>query len=158
LSFANALQENRLVNAEYAEMLTTGKIETTHRSHYAYGFENRTINGVRCFGHSGGAIGMSANLEFCPDVGYVVVVLANLDPPAAGRISDFILLLAEKKFSFHVPGGSPLKSDHTIGHIDQHIKFLLQTGGTLRAAQAASGRAYAREDALPEPRSEDKDR
>jgi D-alanyl-D-alanine carboxypeptidase len=90
LSVANALQENRLVNAQYTEMLTTGKIETTHCSHYAYGFEGRTINGLRRFGHAGGAIGMNGDLEICPDVGYVVVILANLDPPAAARISDFI--------------------------------------------------------------------
>jgi hypothetical protein len=71
-------------------MLTTGKIETTQCSHYAYGFEDRTTNGVRRFGHAGGAIGMNGDLEIYPDVGYVAVILANLDPPAAARMSDFI--------------------------------------------------------------------
>jgi hypothetical protein len=34
---------------------------------------------------------MNGDLAFEPDGGYVVVVLSNLDPPAAGRVSAFIL-------------------------------------------------------------------
>jgi D-alanyl-D-alanine carboxypeptidase len=90
-SFANALQGNKLLSAEYTELLTTGKIETTHGTHYGYGCEHRTINGVRCFGHGGGAVGMNGDLAILPGIGYVVVVLANLDPPAAASISDFIM-------------------------------------------------------------------
>jgi hypothetical protein len=33
---------------------------------------------------------MNGDLEICPGPGYVVAVLANMDPPAANRISDFI--------------------------------------------------------------------
>lgn len=89
LRFANALQENKLLNNHYTELLTAGKPGTPDRS-YAYGFGDRQINGARCFGHSGGAPGMNGDLEICPGPGYVVAVLANLDPPAASRISDFI--------------------------------------------------------------------
>ena len=70
-------------------MLTTGKPGTPDNS-YAFGFEDRLFNGARCFGHGGGAPGMNGDLKICPGPGYVVVVLANLDPPAASRISDFI--------------------------------------------------------------------
>jgi hypothetical protein len=35
--------------------------------------------------------GMNGDLAICPDTGYVVVVLANLDPMAASRISEFII-------------------------------------------------------------------
>lgn len=89
LRFANALQEHKLLNAHYTELLTTGKTGTPD-STYAYGFEDHKINGTRCFGHTGGAPGMNGDLEICPVPGYVVAVLANLDPPAATRISDFI--------------------------------------------------------------------
>jgi len=34
---------------------------------------------------------MNDDLEICPGPGYVVGVLANLDPPAAQRVSDFVL-------------------------------------------------------------------
>jgi hypothetical protein len=57
---------------------------------YAYGFEEKLVNGTRCFGHGGGAPGMNGDLQICPGSGYVVAVLANLDPSAATRISDFI--------------------------------------------------------------------
>ena len=33
---------------------------------------------------------MNGNLDICPGDGYVVAVLANMDPPAAKRIADFI--------------------------------------------------------------------
>lgn len=89
LRFASALQQNKLLNAHFTELLTTGKVDTP-RGRYAYGFEDHTINGTRCFGHGGGAPGMNGDLEICPEPGYVVAVLANMDPPAASRISDFI--------------------------------------------------------------------
>ncbi len=87
--FANAIQENKLLNAHYTELLTTGKTETPNGS-YAYGFGDRKVNGTRCFGHGGGAPGMNGDLEICPGPGYVVAVLANMDPPAASRVSEFI--------------------------------------------------------------------
>jgi hypothetical protein len=90
LKFATALQTNKLLNAQYTEMLTTGKVETTFGGKYAYGFQEATVNGTRCFGHGGGAPGMNGELKICPGPGYLVAVLANLDPPAASRVADFI--------------------------------------------------------------------
>ena len=90
LKFANALEAHQLIDARYAEMLTTGKVDTPGGGRYAFGFDDHTANGIRCFGHGGGAPGMNGELEICPTAGYVVAVLANLDPPAAGRISQFI--------------------------------------------------------------------
>jgi len=87
--FAEALKSHKLLDTLYTEMLTTGKSGTPDNT-YAFGFEDRTFNGARCFGHGGGAPGMNGDLKICPAPGYVVVVLANLDPPAASRISDFI--------------------------------------------------------------------
>jgi CubicO group peptidase (beta-lactamase class C family) len=89
VSFANALQQHKLLNAHYTELVTTGKIDTPNGK-YAYGFADHTINGTRCFGHGGGAPGMNGDLEICPGSASIIAVLANTDPPAAGRISDFI--------------------------------------------------------------------
>jgi D-alanyl-D-alanine carboxypeptidase len=90
LKFATALQTNKLLKPQYVEMLTTGKVETPNGGKYAYGFQEASVNGTRCFGHGGGAPGMNGELKICPGPGYVVVVLANLDPPAATRVADFI--------------------------------------------------------------------
>jgi D-alanyl-D-alanine carboxypeptidase len=87
--FAEALQSHKLLDASYTEMLTAGKPGSPDNS-YAFGFEDRSVNGVRCFGHGGGAPGMNGDLKICPSTGYVVAVLANLDPPAATRVSEFI--------------------------------------------------------------------
>jgi D-alanyl-D-alanine carboxypeptidase len=89
LRFATALQTHKLLNAQYTEMLTTGKVEAG-RGKYAFGFQDSVINGTRCFGHGGGAPGMNGMLQICPEPGYVIAVLANMDPPAASRVADFI--------------------------------------------------------------------
>jgi flagellar motility protein MotE (MotC chaperone) len=34
---------------------------------------------------------MNGDLQIYPQTGYVIAVLANMDPQAAGRISDFIV-------------------------------------------------------------------
>jgi D-alanyl-D-alanine carboxypeptidase len=90
LKFAMALQDNKLLNAHYTELLTTGKVDAPMGGRYAYGFIDSTVSGVRCFGHGGGAPGMNGELQICPANGYVVAVLANMDPPAATRISQFV--------------------------------------------------------------------
>src|SRR5215208_3064809 len=89
LRFATALQTHKLLNAQYTEVLTTGKTETG-RGKYAFGFQDDMINGTRCFGHGGGAPGMNGELKICPGPGYVIAILANMDPPAASRVADFI--------------------------------------------------------------------
>ena len=89
LRFANALEGHKLLNPELTEELTTGKVDA-RGARYAFGFEDQVINGNRCFGHGGGAPGMNGDLAICPGAGYVVVVLSNLDPPAAGMVSAFI--------------------------------------------------------------------
>lgn len=90
LKFATALQSNKLLKPQFTEMLTTGKVDTPNGGKYAYGFQDATVNGTRCFGHGGGAPGMNGELKICPGRGYVVAVLANLDPAAASRVADFI--------------------------------------------------------------------
>jgi D-alanyl-D-alanine carboxypeptidase len=90
LKFATALQTNKLLKPQYTEMLTTGKVDTPGGGRYAYGFQVSSVNGVQCFGHGGGAPGMNGDLKICPATGYVVAVLANLDPPAASRVANFI--------------------------------------------------------------------
>ena len=90
LKFATALQTHKLLNAQYTEMLTTGKVDTPMGGKYAYGFQDAMINGARCFGHGGGAPGMNGDLKICPGPGYVIAVLANMDPPGASRVADFI--------------------------------------------------------------------
>jgi hypothetical protein len=33
---------------------------------------------------------MNGELKMCPGSGYVIAVLANMDPPAASRVADFL--------------------------------------------------------------------
>lgn len=90
LRFANALENHTLLNAQYTGMMTTGKVAMGPGIKYGFGFGDVTVNGVRCFGHNGGAPGMNGDLEICPGDGFVIAVLSNLDPPAASRVAQFI--------------------------------------------------------------------
>lgn len=90
LRFARALEDHKLLTASYTQMMVTGKVDTPGHGSYGFGFGDQVINGTRCFGHNGGAPGMNGDLEICPSAAYVVVALANIDPPAADRLSEFI--------------------------------------------------------------------
>ena len=88
--FAEALMSHKLVNAEYTNMLITGKVDVAIGQMYAYGFEDARQNGDGAVGHGGGAPGMNGELRIYPKSGYVIAVLANLDPPAASQVNGFI--------------------------------------------------------------------
>ena len=97
LRFANALQNNTLLDAAHTQLLTEGKVDVPggppdDAARYAYGFFDERQNGNRCFGHDGGAPGMNGALAICPGPGYTVIVLANMDPPAAQDIADFVTM------------------------------------------------------------------
>jgi len=92
LAFANGLESHKLLDVKHVDLLTTGKVETPRGgSKYAYGFSDEvSADGARCFGHGGGAPGMNGELKICPQSGYVIAVLANMDPQAASNAADFI--------------------------------------------------------------------
>jgi len=90
VKFAEALMSHKLLNAEYTNMLITGKADVGNGQMYAYGFEDGRKNGDGAVGHGGGAPGMNGELRIYPKSGYVIAVLANLDPPAASQLNGFI--------------------------------------------------------------------
>lgn len=92
MRFADALMSHKLLNATNTKLLIEGKVDTGLADRrYAFGFEDaRTKQGDGSVGHSGGAPGMNGDLRIYPKSGYVVVVLSNLDPPAAQLASSFV--------------------------------------------------------------------
>ena len=92
LKFHQALLSGRLVSPALVETITTGKVETGRPGDkYAYGFMENAEAGHRWFGHGGGAPGMNADFRIIPDAGYTVIVLSNMDPPVAQRVSDWVM-------------------------------------------------------------------
>ncbi|MBP7465189.1 MAG: serine hydrolase [Pseudoxanthomonas sp.] len=87
LKFARALLEGKLLSPELLAEATRNQTPW-----YGYGFMTREQEGVRMFGHAGGAPGMNGDLRIYPDLGVVVVGLANVDPPAADRLVGYYLL------------------------------------------------------------------
>jgi CubicO group peptidase (beta-lactamase class C family) len=89
--FADALLNHELLSPDSTELLITGKEEIGPGISYAYGFEDhRDAQGNGWVGHGGGAPGMNGDLRIYPASDYVVVVLANLDPPVAQRVADYL--------------------------------------------------------------------
>jgi CubicO group peptidase (beta-lactamase class C family) len=68
--FADALLGHKLLNKDYTELDLTGKVAAGRGgAKYAYGMAEQIVNGVRIVGHSGGAPGISSNLDMYPDAG-----------------------------------------------------------------------------------------
>lgn len=82
LKFARALSDGKLLSPELLAEATRNQTPW-----YGYGFIVREQEGVRMFGHAGGAPGMNADLRVYPDQGVVVIGLANVDPPAVDRLA-----------------------------------------------------------------------
>ena len=93
LKFSIALCTNKLLSPPMTNTITTGKVSPGpgFPGKYAYGFEDNLVAGQRVVGHGGGAEGMNGQLGIVWDSGYTVVVLANLDPPAAENVAGYIL-------------------------------------------------------------------
>jgi CubicO group peptidase (beta-lactamase class C family) len=95
LSFAKALTSHQLLNEQYTEILTAGKVEMGGPdSKYAYLFGDRVEDGQRSIGHNGGAPGISAALRIYVDSGYTVAVMSNYDMMAdriAGKIHQLLV-------------------------------------------------------------------
>jgi CubicO group peptidase (beta-lactamase class C family) len=87
MRFAEALQAGTLLSAETLAEATSPQGE----EFYGFGFDVGDDPSAR-WGHGGGAPGMNGDLRVYPELGYVVVVLANLDPPTAQVLADFFAL------------------------------------------------------------------
>jgi D-alanyl-D-alanine carboxypeptidase len=77
--FAGALVANQLLAPETTARVLTGYINADYGGRDGYGFETRLVNRVKIAGHRGSPAGSSNQVEFYPDLGYVLVVLGNTD-------------------------------------------------------------------------------
>ena len=88
--FAMALEQHKLLDTSHTEMLTTPKADRPGGDTYGFGFGISDESGMKCAGHGGGAPGMNGDLKICQEAGYIIAVLANMDPPSAQRASSYI--------------------------------------------------------------------
>lgn len=87
LRFAQALESGKLISKAMLAQATT-----PHKQQYGFGFRIRGEGPSLGYGHGGGAPGMNGELRVYPQLGYVVISLSNLDPPAASRVVDYFAL------------------------------------------------------------------
>jgi D-alanyl-D-alanine carboxypeptidase len=87
LRFAQALDSGRLLSKA-----TLAEATRPHQQQYGYGFDVQGQGRLASYGHGGGAPGMNGELRVFPQLGYVVVALSNLDPPAASEMVEFFAL------------------------------------------------------------------
>ena len=85
LRFAQALQGGRLLSPGMVAEAT--KLQSGWQG---LGFEVVGEGALATYGHGGMAPGMNAHFRVYPALGYVIVVLSNLDPPAAGLVYSFV--------------------------------------------------------------------
>lgn len=81
LKFSQALRAHRLLSQKSAELIMTAKVPMGANGGYGYGFGDLKVNGVRFYGHNGGAPGITAELRIFPEAGYVIAAMSNYDPP-----------------------------------------------------------------------------
>jgi CubicO group peptidase (beta-lactamase class C family) len=87
LRFAQALESGTLLSEA-----TLAEATRPHQQQYGFGFDVQGQGRLGSYGHGGGAPGMNGELRVFPQLGYVVVALSNLDPPAASELVEFFTL------------------------------------------------------------------
>ena len=87
LRFAQALESGKLLSKAMLAEATRAQ-----QDDYGYGFRVQGEGSLRSYGHSGGFPGMNGDLQVFPQLGYVVVGLSNMDPPAASRLVELFTL------------------------------------------------------------------
>jgi CubicO group peptidase (beta-lactamase class C family) len=88
--FADALTGNLLLSRPMSERVMNGYVSADYGGREGYGFETRVLNRVRILGHQGGAAGVSNQVDFYPDLGYVLVVLGNSDGSGTQEITKLV--------------------------------------------------------------------
>ena len=89
MRFALALNSGVLISEAMLAEATRPQQEDTL---YGYGFDIQGDGSLQGYGHGGGAPGMNGELRVFTELGYVVVGLSNLDPPAASSLVSFFTL------------------------------------------------------------------
>jgi D-alanyl-D-alanine carboxypeptidase len=87
LRFAQALESGTLISKA-----TLAQATRPRQQQYGYGFDMQGQGRLGSYGHGGGAPGMNGELRILPELGYIVVSLSNLDPPAASELVEFFTL------------------------------------------------------------------
>ncbi len=70
------------------------KMTTPFKNDYAFGLEVRTVNGHKVIEHGGGIEGFNTMLAYYPDDKLTVVVLSNINGPAASDLASKLAALA----------------------------------------------------------------
>lgn len=96
LKWQQALHGARVVSAASLQKMTT-----PFKNNYAFGLVVRTVDGRKMFAHGGGIEGFNTSMSYSPDDKLTVVVLANVNGPAAGELASKLEGLA------HTPGPNP---------------------------------------------------
>jgi D-alanyl-D-alanine carboxypeptidase len=86
LRFARALEAGKLIPKRLLAAATSPK---NIGGGFGYGFALQGEGAARFYGAVGGAPGMNGELRIYPELGYILVGLSNLDPPAAENMVEF---------------------------------------------------------------------
>ena len=89
LSFARALFEHRLVNAELLAEMTRPRL-----GNYGLGLQIIELNGRLAYNHTGGTNGFASHLQYYPREQLTVVVLSNTEDEPVKKIATDLASLA----------------------------------------------------------------
>jgi CubicO group peptidase (beta-lactamase class C family) len=87
--FGEALRTGAILSPESLEQATSVQIDAPPAG-YGFGFGVFETDGVKSYGHSGGAPGMRAELRVFPESGYALVYASNTDTAIGSRLMSYV--------------------------------------------------------------------
>ncbi len=95
LNFQKALNEYKILDKKYVELMTSPKVELYPGFQYGYSFQCPLVNGKRYIGHDGGSPGISAEFRMFPEDKLTLIVLSNFDM-GADELAEFVTMLISR--------------------------------------------------------------
>jgi CubicO group peptidase (beta-lactamase class C family) len=90
LRFARALLAHRLLGAAMTDSVLVGRVPSGPGERNGYGFDETTRRGVRYVGHNGGYMGTYNEVDIYVELGYVTVLLSNVDTMGSRAAAEAI--------------------------------------------------------------------
>jgi len=143
IAFGSALRDGAFVGAPIVQEFTTGKVAMGPDVKYAYGFGEGHLNGWRHIGHNGGAPGVGTEFLSFPEHDIDIVVLTNIDMPAATQaIGRAARIVTGQDLPFAPPAGGAAFSPAPLGPDGWPASEMGQRAARFMAALSAGGATY----------------
>lgn len=133
--------EQGLFGGKLLKPASLEKMTTPFKNNYAFGLGVDTVSGHKMISHGGGIEGFNTQLEYYPEDKLTVVVLANVNGPAAGEIARKLTAVAHGETVILPSERKEITLDSKI--LSRYVGAYQMTGGPVMLITLESNQLFS---------------